>query len=220
MFTGIQGICAQLKGGSLAKVGSSAKFGVAVFKASILNSLVGGPLAKVGLTANFGVLVFKASLLYYPGGSICQSMFIWQVLCTGIQGICALLLGDPLAKVGSSAKFGLVVFKASILDSLGGPSVRICSLPSFVYWYSRHLCSINGGSIGQSRFICQVWCTGIQGIYFQFTGEGPSAKVGLSANFGVLVFKASLLYYPGGSIWQSMFICQVLYSGIKSSMLY
>ena len=42
----------------MAKVGSSAKFGVAVFKASILDSL-GGPLAKVGSSAKFGVLVFK-----------------------------------------------------------------------------------------------------------------------------------------------------------------
>ena len=37
-------------GGPSAKVGSSAKFGVAVFKVSILN-LLGGPLAKVGLSA-------------------------------------------------------------------------------------------------------------------------------------------------------------------------
>ena len=28
--------------------------------------------------------------------------------------------GGPLAKVGSSAKFGVAVFKASILDSWGG----------------------------------------------------------------------------------------------------
>ena len=49
-----------------------------------------------------------------------------------------------------------------------------------------------GGSIGQSRFVCQVWYNSIQGIYSQFTG-GPLAKVGSSANFGVAVFKASLL---------------------------
>ena len=73
------------------KVGSSAKFGVAVLKASILNSLV-GPLAKVGLSAKFGVAVFKASMLDSLGGSICQSMFVCQVLCTGIQGIYALLI--------------------------------------------------------------------------------------------------------------------------------
>ena len=53
-------------GGSLAKICSSAKLGVAVFKASNLDSL-GGPSTKVGLSAKFCVLVFKASLLYYPG---------------------------------------------------------------------------------------------------------------------------------------------------------
>ena len=30
-----------------------------------------------------------------------------------------------LAKLGSSAKFGVVVLKTSILDSLGGPSAKI-----------------------------------------------------------------------------------------------
>ena len=45
-----------------AKVDSSVKFGVVVFKASILNSL-GGPLAKVGLSAKCGVAVCKASIL-------------------------------------------------------------------------------------------------------------------------------------------------------------
>ena len=36
----------------MAKVGSSAKFGIVVIKASILNSL-GGPLAKEGLSAKY-----------------------------------------------------------------------------------------------------------------------------------------------------------------------
>ena len=45
-----------------ATVGLSAKFGVAVFKASILDSL-GGPLAKVGLSAKYGVVVFESSIL-------------------------------------------------------------------------------------------------------------------------------------------------------------
>ena len=78
------------------------------------------------------------------------------------------------------------------------------------------------GSIGQSRFVCQVWCSGIQGIYSQFKGGsigqsgficqfwcssnpwiysrfngGSSAKVCSSAKFCVLVFKASMLYYWG-----------------------
>ena len=54
--------------------------------------------------------------------------------------------GGPLAKVGSSAKFGAEVFKASILNLLWGDhlSKYVC-LPSFVYQYSRNLCSITGG---------------------------------------------------------------------------
>ena len=51
---------------ALAKVGLSAILGVAVFQASILDSL-GGPLAKVGSSAKFGVAVFKASILDSPG---------------------------------------------------------------------------------------------------------------------------------------------------------
>ena len=44
-------------GSPLPKLVLSYKFGVAVFKASILNSL-GGPLAKVGSSATFGVAVY------------------------------------------------------------------------------------------------------------------------------------------------------------------
>ena len=36
--------------------------------------------------------------------------------------------------------------------------------------YASHLCSGTGGSIGQSRFICQVLCTGIQGISVWYRG--------------------------------------------------
>ena len=43
------------------------------------------------VSAKFGVAVFKASMLDSLGGSICQSMFVCQVLCTGIQGICQVL---------------------------------------------------------------------------------------------------------------------------------
>ena len=199
----------------MAKVGLSTKFCVAVFKASILDSLW-GPLAKVGLSANLGVLVFKASLLSYPGG--------------------------PSAKVGSSANLGVVVFKASLLYYLGVHLPKCVHLPSFVYCYSRHLCSITkwgpsarvglsakfgvvvfkasilqftGGSICQSMFICKVWCSSIQGIYSQFT-RGPSARVGSSAKFGVAVFKAFILdFLGGGSIGQSRFICQFRCTGIQ-----
>ena len=183
-----------LLGGPLAKVGLSAKFGVAVFKASMLD-LLGGPSAKVGLglSAKFGVAVFKASMLNSLGGGpsakvcssakfcvlvfkaniTCQSWnlllsfggYIWHD-CT-IRGNFHLFLKNPLAKVGSSAKFGVAVFKASMLDLLGG-------------------------SISQSRFVCQVWCSSIQGIYAWFTAGCPSAKVCSSAKFCALVFKANI----------------------------
>ena len=76
--------------GPLAKVGLSAKFGVAVFKASMLDSLGGGPSAKVGSSAKFGVVIFQSSILDYPGEE------------------------GPSAKVCSSAKFCVLVFKANI----------------------------------------------------------------------------------------------------------
>ena len=96
--------------------------------------------AKVGSSATFCVLVCKSSLLWYwgvigqrrfichvwcssiqgiyswfPRGSIGQSRFICHVLCSGMQVISALVLGGSLAKEGSSAKFGVAVFKASLL---------------------------------------------------------------------------------------------------------
>ena len=46
---------------------------------------LGGPSDKVVSSAKFGVVVFKASIINYPQGSTCQSMFICHVLCTGIQ---------------------------------------------------------------------------------------------------------------------------------------
>ena len=73
-------------GGPSANVGSSAKFGVPVFQASMLN-LLWGPLAKVALFAKFGVVVFKASILNYPGGPLAK---VW---CSSIQGICSQLPG-------------------------------------------------------------------------------------------------------------------------------
>ena len=79
-------LCSGSLGGPSGNVGLSAKFGVAVFKASIHDYLDGGPLAKVGLSAKFGVAVFKASILDSPGDSISQSRFICQVLCAGTQG--------------------------------------------------------------------------------------------------------------------------------------
>ena len=106
-------------------------------------------------------------------------------------------MGFPLAKVGSSAKFF-------------GSGMQVISL-------------VHGGFIGQSRVICQVLCGGMQVISALVLGRGPLArvgsstnflcsgmqvisplvlggpliKVGLSAKFWVVVFKASLLWYLG-----------------------
>ena len=80
-----------------------------------------------------------------------------------------------MAKVGSSAKF------------FGGGIQVISAL-------------VHGGFIGQIRVICQVLCSGMQVISALVLG-GPLARLGLSAKFGVLVFKASLLWYWGGGHW-------------------
>ena len=77
---------------------------------------MGGPSAKVCSSAKCCVLAFKASMLYL-GGSIGQSRFICQVLCTGIQGSYALFVGG-----------------------LHWPTK--VHLPSIVYRYSRQLFSL------------------------------------------------------------------------------
>ena len=39
----------------------------------VISTLVwGGPLARLGLSAKFGVLIFKASLLWYLGGPLAK----------------------------------------------------------------------------------------------------------------------------------------------------
>ena len=84
-----------------------------------------------------------------------------------------------LAKVGSSAMFGVEVFKASIFNSLGGPN-------------------------SQSRFICHVWCSGIQDIYFQFPwGIHWPKKVHLP--IFVYWYSRHLCSITGGSICQSYY---------------
>ena len=89
--TGIQGICA-VSGGSICQ---------SVFICQVLCTGIQGIYAVSGV-------------------SIGQSRFICQVLCTGIQGINALFVGGPLAKEGSSAKYCVLVFKATILTSIQG----------------------------------------------------------------------------------------------------
>ena len=93
---------------------------------------------------------------------------------------------EPLAAEYSSAKF---VFISSVTLVLDGWGV--------------------GVSIGQSRFICQVWCSACTSSLLWYQ-RSPSAKVVSSAKFCVVVCKSSLLWY-WGCICQSWFyICQVL----------
>ena len=90
---------------------------------------------------------------------------------------------DPSAKVGSSAKLCVLVFKASLLNYWGVHLPKcVFSAKCCVLAFKASLLYLVG-SIGQSRFICQVLCTGIQGIYALFVG---------------------------GSIGQRRFVCQVL----------
>ena len=109
--------------------------------------------------------------------AVCKSSLLWY-------------WWGPLPKVGSSAMCCVLLFMASLSGTgvWGVHWLKWAHLPLFVYWYSRHRCSGTGGSISQSRFICHVVCTGMQGI-------------------------SALL--PGGSIGQGRFICQVLCAGIQ-----
>ena len=133
-------------------------------------------------------------------GSISQSRFICQVVSTSIQ--------------------------KHLSSITGGPSDKVC-LPSVVYWHSRHLCCIQGGlldkvgssarccvlafkasllypggSIGQNRLICQLLCTGIQGIYALFVG-GPLARKRF-------VCQVLVPLVGGGPLVRRRFIYQVL----------
>ena len=85
------------------------------------------------------------------GGSIGQSRFICQVLCTVIHGISA--LGGLVAKVGSSAKYR------------GGHCVLVSS-PSFVYWYSWYLWVLRGSlaKVGSSAKFCVLVFHGISAL--------------------------------------------------------
>ena len=81
----------------MAKVGSSAKFCVVVYKSSLL--WYWGVIGQRRFICQVCVAVFKASILNaLVGGSIGQSRFICQVLCSGIQVISALVLGGHWPK--------------------------------------------------------------------------------------------------------------------------
>ena len=104
---------------------------------------MGGPLAKEGSSDKYE---HTSKLLL----NIFQCNCLHQEIHSHFWGV-----GGPLANIGSSANFGVLIFKASLLYYLGG-------------------------SIGQHRFICQVLCSFIEGIYSQFTGG-----VDLPADLGI-----------------------------------
>ena len=124
--------------------------------------------------------------------------------------------GDPLAKVGSSAKF-LYWYSKHLCSGTGG-SISQCRFICQVLCSGMQVISplvLQGGSIGQCRFICQILCTGMQVISPLVLQGGPSANVGSSAKFWCSSIPDICAKFPGGSICQSMFICQVLCTGMQ-----
>ena len=91
--------------------------------------------------------------------------------------------------VRSSAKFCVVVFKASLLWYLG------VGFPL--------------AKVGSSA---NIWVVVLKSSLLWYLG-GPLIKVGSSAKFCVVVFKSPLLWYLGSgvSIGQSRVICQVFW---------
>ena len=139
------------------------------------------------------------------GGSISQSRFGCHVVCTDIQGISAWLPGGPSAK----AMFICQVWHSGIQGKYsqfrGGVHLpKSVFLPSVVYWYSRYLCSICGGSICQSEFVCQVLCTGMQGI----SALLPMGVGGRSARRSAKISFNNNIKYYSWQIWTLRFeIC-------------
>ena len=87
--------------------------------------------AKVGSSARFRVVVCKSSLLWYWG--VHQPKYVHlPSLCSGMLVISALVMGGPSAKVGSSAKFYVLVCKSSLLWYQGGHWVKKVCQPSLV----------------------------------------------------------------------------------------
>ena len=149
-------------------------------------SVLGGSICQSRFICQVWCSSIQGLYSQFTGGSIGQSGFVCQVWCSSIQGIYSQFTGGPLPKVGLSANFGVLVFKASQLYYLGG-------------------------SICKSMFICLVYQNWRHLFLIHQGVGGPSAKVALSANFGVLVFKASLLYYLGGPSTKISFYNNITY---------
>ena len=148
VHSGIQGIYAQLTGEDLCLIALCYAniFGVAVFNACILDLL--------------GVHLHSIYMHCPRSSNGCSSM----------QGIYAWMTGEDYAwmhwvyvhclyiyrSVMTCAKSGVAVFKASMLDWLGVHLPWVYALSIYI-----EIC----------HEMCQVWCSGIQGIYAQLTEE-------------------------------------------------
>ena len=87
-----------------------------------------------------------------------------------------MLLGGPSATVCLSAKFCVLVLKASLLCYLGGPLAKVSSSAKFGVAVFKVSILNFGGSICHIMYICQVMCTGSQGI----SSPLPRGSIGIS----------------------------------------
>ena len=106
-------------------------------------------------------------------------------------------MGGPSAKVGSSAKLCVLVFKSSLLDYLGVHLTKCVCLPSVVSWHSRHLSCIGRVHLPKKVHLPSTSLASRWGIHQQ-------KKVHLPNRWGVHQQKVCL---PGGSIGRRRFIC-------------
>ena len=145
--SGMQGIYAQLTGGSICLL----------YICIVLDLAVGVVVCKASMLELTGV--FKASAFYIDCIGTRSSSG-----CSGMQGICAQLTGGSICLlyicIVLDLAVGVVVCKASMLNWLG---VSICLL---------YICIVLDLAVGV--VVCKAsmlnWlCTGIQGIYAQLT---------------------------------------------------
>ena len=107
------------------------------------------PSAKVCCVPSF-VYWYSRHLCSIHGGPLAKGRFVCQFWCTGIHSISALFPGGPSAKVVCLPSF-VYWYSGHLCSIHGGPSAKVGSSANLVYWYSRHLCSIHGGSISQKK---------------------------------------------------------------------